>query len=61
MLKSEVIKHFGKPAEVCRALDLTSGAIPQWGRVIPEKQAMRLDRITAGKLKYDPELYKKAA
>ena len=60
MLKKDVIAHFGKAIEVCRALGLTSGSVSQWGDVIPEKQAMRLDRMTAGKLKYDPAFYVKA-
>lgn len=61
MYKRDVIAHFHKANEVCKALGLTSGSVSQWGKVIPEKQALRLDRITAGKLKYDPALYVKAA
>jgi DNA-binding transcriptional regulator YdaS (Cro superfamily) len=61
MFKKEVINHFGKSIEVCRVLGLTSGSVSQWGNLIPEKQAMRLERITAGKLKYSSALYKKAA
>ena len=61
MLKKDVIQHFVKPGKACKALNITSGAFSQWGEVIPEKQAFRLDRMTAGKLKYDPALYIKAA
>jgi len=59
MLKKDVIDHFGKSINVCNALSLTSGAVSQWGEIIPEKQAMKLDRITKGKLKYDPAAYEK--
>ncbi len=61
MYKRDVISHFHRATEVCKVLGLTSGSVSQWGDVIPEKQALKLDRITAGKLKYDPALYKQAA
>ncbi len=61
MFKRDVISHFSRASEVCRVLGLTSGSVSQWGDVIPEKQALKLDRITAGKLQYDPALYVKAA
>jgi DNA-binding transcriptional regulator YdaS (Cro superfamily) len=61
MLKKDVIQHFGKGKFLCKALNITSGSVSQWGKVIPEKQALRLERITAGKLQYDPALYVKAA
>ncbi|WP_392385097.1 Cro/CI family transcriptional regulator [Marinomonas primoryensis] len=57
MLKTEVIKHFGKAKLICEALGLSSGSISQWGEVIPETQAFRLERLTNGELKYDPSLY----
>jgi DNA-binding transcriptional regulator YdaS (Cro superfamily) len=58
MLKVKVIEHFGKAKLVCEALGLSSGSISQWGEVIPETQAFRLERITNGVLEYDPSLYK---
>lgn len=57
MLKEEVIKHFGKAKSVCEVLNLSSGSVSQWGKVIPETQAFRLERLTNGALKYDPSLY----
>lgn len=61
MYKSIVINHFGKQAEVTRVLSLSKGCISQWGEIIPEKQAARLEKITKGKLKYDPSLYMQSA
>ena len=62
MYKSDVIAHFGSAVNVTTVLELrSSGTVSQWGPVIPEKQALRLERITDGALKYDPTLYKKAA
>ena len=61
MYKSDAIDHFGSVKLLHKALKITSGAVSQWEAVIPEKQAMKLERITGGALKYDPALYMKAA
>ena len=57
MKKLEAVKYFGGSLKLADALSITSGAVSQWGEVIPERQAFRLDRMTGGKLKYRPELY----
>ncbi len=58
MRKDQVIEHFdGKQVLVARALRLTSSAISQWGDIIPEAQAMKLERLTKGALVYDPAVY----
>jgi len=57
MLKSDIINHFGSPAKAARALHITQGAISQWGETIPEKQALRLGRMTTNNLNYDDKLY----
>ncbi|GAB3528579.1 Cro/CI family transcriptional regulator [Photobacterium alginatilyticum] len=61
MRKSDVINHFKKRVNIAEALGISSGSISQWGDVIPEKQALRLEHLTNGKLKYDSSLYTKAA
>lgn len=61
MLKSDVIKYYKKRVNVAEALGISSGSISQWGDVIPEKQALKLDHLTNGKLKYDSRLYIKVA
>ncbi|ASX25886.1 Cro/CI family transcriptional regulator [Candidatus Williamhamiltonella defendens] len=61
MFKSDAIKHFGKGNLLAKFLNITSGSVSQWGDVIPEKQALRLEKLTKGSLKYDPTLYKKVA
>lgn len=61
MLKHDVIAFFGTGVEVKRALGLRStGTVSQWPELIPEKQALKIERLTQGKLKYDPELYQTA-
>lgn len=61
MKKTTAVRYFGKAKLLADALNISSGSVSQWGEIIPEKQALRLERITDGALKYDPALYKKAA
>lgn len=61
MLTKTVFEHFTTKTEIWQKLELTSGAVSQWGDLVPEKQAMKLERITNGALKYDPAMYKKTA
>jgi len=55
------IAHFGSAMALAKALGLTKGAVSHWGEVIPEKNALKLERITDGKLVYDESLYRKTA
>lgn len=57
MYKDLVIKYFGGVVKTAEALGIRHPAISRWGVVIPEKQAMRLERITKGVLRYEPKLY----
>jgi len=61
MKKSDVLAAYDNNGEnVRRALGYSStGAIPKWGNVIPEKAALRLDKIKRNGLTYDPSMYKK--
>lgn len=58
MLKADVLSHFShNGAEVARAIGITKSAVSQWGEIIPEAMAYRLERVTDGALKVDPALY----
>lgn len=57
MYKNLVVQYFGGVVKVAEALGLKHPAVSRWGSVIPEKQAMRLERITKGALRYEPKLY----
>ncbi len=59
MYKSTVIAHFGNIATLAKILGITSPSISQWGDVIPEKQALKLERLTDGALEYNSVLYAK--
>jgi DNA-binding transcriptional regulator YdaS (Cro superfamily) len=57
MKKSQAINYFGGVVKLAATLTVSHSSVSQWGEVIPEKQALKLERITNGKLKYDPSLY----
>ncbi|ENN8378276.1 Cro/CI family transcriptional regulator [Providencia rettgeri] len=59
MIKEDVIKYFGSQRAVAEKLNVSDAAVHYWKNIIPEKAALKLSRITAGKLKYQPELYSK--
>ena len=66
MLLSDAIKHFsidgrerGARGRLAAALGLSSGAISQWGSVVPQGQAYKLESLTKGKLKVNPACYQK--
>jgi hypothetical protein len=55
--KIDVIAYFGTGVEVAKILDITPAAVSKWGSIIPELQAMKLERLTNGALKYNPALH----
>lgn len=59
MKKLEVIRHFGTQVKLAKILGISQASISNWGEVIPEKQALRLEKVTRGELKYDPSVYDK--
>ena len=61
MLKDEAIKYFGSQRAIAEKLKVTDSAVSQWKEVIPERVALKLSRITNGKLKYQPDFYNRVA
>jgi hypothetical protein len=58
MYKKDVLEYYEFGAEVARVLGLKSrSTITMWGDVIPEINALKLARITRGRLKFNPSLY----
>jgi hypothetical protein len=58
MLTRTVIQHFGSQAEICRKLEISSAAVAKWGETVPEGSAYKIESISGGQLKVDPEFYR---
>lgn len=52
-----VIQFFGSKSAAARALEISQVAVTRWGELVPEKRAVRIERLTGGVLKYDPAIY----
>ena len=57
MKKSDTTAFFGSAAQLAKFLCVSPVAVSRWPEIIPETQALRLDRLTNGALRYDPEIY----
>jgi transcriptional repressor of cell division inhibition gene dicB len=59
MRKTEVLSHWNNNgAAVARAIGITKSAVSQWGDVIPEAMAYRVQEASGGVLKVDPAIYR---
>lgn len=57
-MKVETALDFYKTQQLLgKALGISQAAVSKWGQLMPEKQALKLERITDGALKYEPSLY----
>lgn len=61
MIKKDVIDHFNGLVNLSRVLGVTHSAVSQWGEIIPERHALRIERMTGGALIYDESLYRDCA
>ncbi|MGL5343646.1 MAG: Cro/CI family transcriptional regulator [Plesiomonas sp.] len=63
MRKSDVIAYYKKNGKnltyIANLLGLRLGSVSGWPEIIPERNALKLDRITEQELRYDPVLYQK--
>ena len=57
MLKHTAMAHFGTQTAIALRLNINQAAVSQWGEVIPEKQAGRLERLTDGALNFEESHY----
>lgn len=53
MKKSDAVAHFGSSVKLAKAINVTKGAISQWGEVVPLGRAYQIELITKGKLKVE--------
>jgi len=61
MKKTDVLAFFGSTTATALFLKISVAAVSKWGSIIPELQAMRLERLTSGALKYDEALHNQKA
>lgn len=61
MTTAEAIKHFGTQAELARQLDISDGAIAQWGEFPPKGRQFEIQALTNGVLKAEPKAPANAA
>lgn len=59
MFKSDVINFYGTKAKVAKAAGVDPSAVSQWGELVPEGRAMRLQEASGGELQYDSNIYDK--
>jgi hypothetical protein len=57
MTPHDVFTFYGSRKAAADALGISRSAVYQWAEFVPELTALRLDRMTAGRLRYDPALY----
>lgn len=51
MKSSDVIAHFGGPAETAKALKITVQAVAGWRDEVPPLRQLHVEKITKGKFK----------
>lgn len=59
MKKADAILYFGSKAAVANAAGVSPAAVSQWGRYVPPATAAILEKKSGGKLKFDPDIYRK--
>ena len=59
MQTKEAIEFFGSAKALAETLRITKGAVSQWGELVPEKNALYLERVTRGELSYNAEIYRR--
>lgn len=58
MKTSDVLQQFGTASAVAETLGITRSAVSQWGEMVPPASAARLEKLSGGKLVFDPDVYR---
>lgn len=59
MYTNDAVQHFGGRRQLAEALGITRQAVEQWGAVVAEGVAWRLQVMTGGKLIVNEAKYKR--
>ena len=54
MKTTDAIEYFGTQAKLAKALNITKGAVSQWGDNVPAHRALQLEKLTGGALRAEP-------
>ncbi|WP_410009773.1 Cro/CI family transcriptional regulator [Pantoea agglomerans] len=57
MYKQDAINFFGTRGRVAEAAGVLPSAVSQWGKLVPEARAARLQSASNGALNYDTSIY----
>lgn len=60
MEKQTVLDYYQTGTAVAQVLGLTRQAVSKWGDIIPELYALRLEKLSGGRLVYNETLYRSA-
>jgi transcriptional repressor of cell division inhibition gene dicB len=58
MLKKDVLSYYETSKATALALGISRQAVEKWPDLVPESSAWKLQVITKGKLRVQPNLYK---
>lgn len=53
MKTTTAIAHFGSRAKLAKALGISNSAVTQWGKDVPPRRALELERLTHGVLRLE--------
>jgi hypothetical protein len=59
MRKRDVLARFDGPVKTAAALGITRSAVAQWGDLVPERIAWRVQHLTDGALSVNTRLYRR--
>jgi len=57
MFTSDALFVFGTKTKIAKAVNVTQAAVSQWGVIVPEKHASRLEKLSDGQLEYKLSAY----
>lgn len=57
MRTADAVAFFGRKAALARALNISRTSVDKWGELVPPLRAVQLQKMTRGKLHFDPDSY----
>jgi hypothetical protein len=59
MDKQKAMDYYGSLTKLARAVDRTPSSVSEWPEIVPEGMAYKIQVLTRGRLKVDPEVYRR--